>query len=516
MRYEILKKKHAYALLPNLQLVLMKKARVVSRTTKAASAKAAPKVKGGLGYIALGFGLIVAVVAGIWYMNISETSPVSVTRKASIIMIAHNENAYLQRTFDSIMATTPLDQLLEVIFVDDESDPPASDVINGMNNPLIKIIRNEERQGLIRAKTQGARAASGDVLIYLDAHIRAYPGWFEPLMRHTGENYKRVAVPLIPVLNGTTWEQISNFVGVKLLFDWKMDFIWLQDEVPIDDWVPIMSGGLLAITKDWFFESGAYDEGMLMWGGENVEQSVRIWLCGGEIVVARDSRVGHMFREDSPYVMNTTQIHVNKARAIDVWFDDYKEYYYRANPFDKDRRASPESLASRFALKEQLGCKPFSFFIEKFKPLLIKHNLLSADVFNFQQKDSSLCLALRSDGYLVAAECNPFDESQVFIPEEFHRYRFGSQPNWCIQSSAKSSAVVAEQCSAHINEQLNWKFEKNRLTKSPRNGQKGDTKCIQTLVLGSPIVLGPCSEETAELVAKKHKPYNHEKYSGMA
>lgn len=42
-------------------------------------------------------------------------------------------------------------------------------------------------------------------------------------------------------------------------------------------------------------ESGKYDPGMLEWGGENLEQSMRVWMCGGEIFVVRDSFVGHIF-----------------------------------------------------------------------------------------------------------------------------------------------------------------------------------------------------------------------------
>lgn len=42
-------------------------------------------------------------------------------------------------------------------------------------------------------------------------------------------------------------------------------------------------------------ESGKYDPGMLEWGGENIEQSLRVWMCGGEIFAVRNSFVGHIF-----------------------------------------------------------------------------------------------------------------------------------------------------------------------------------------------------------------------------
>ena len=39
-----------------------------------------------------------------------------------------------------------------------------------------------------------------------------------------------------------------------------------------------MPGGMFAIDRQYFFDIGAYDLGMEVWGGENLEMSFRVRL----------------------------------------------------------------------------------------------------------------------------------------------------------------------------------------------------------------------------------------------
>lgn len=80
----------------------------------------------------------------------------------SVVLAAHNEQKYIERTCESIYAETPADILKEIIVVDDASEPPLRRYLK--NFPEVKVIRHTTRQGLIRSKTDGANAATGDMV----------------------------------------------------------------------------------------------------------------------------------------------------------------------------------------------------------------------------------------------------------------------------------------------------------------------------------------------------------------
>ena len=46
----------------------------------------------------------------------------------------------------------------------------------------VKLLRSNRRLGAARARMLGAARATGDVLVFMDAHCECHPGWLEPLL----------------------------------------------------------------------------------------------------------------------------------------------------------------------------------------------------------------------------------------------------------------------------------------------------------------------------------------------
>ena len=59
-------------------------------------------------------------------------------------------------------------------------------------NGKVKVVHAAKREGLIRTRLLGAKAATGQVLIFLDSHVESNTNWLPPLLGELLDIYRYI------------------------------------------------------------------------------------------------------------------------------------------------------------------------------------------------------------------------------------------------------------------------------------------------------------------------------------
>jgi GT2 family glycosyltransferase/tetratricopeptide (TPR) repeat protein len=246
------------------------------------------------------------------------TTDVNDTR-ATIVILAWNAWDETRACLDSLERNfDPRDQ---VIVVDNGSVDATREGLTRYS--WIEVIANETNQGFAAGSNQGAAAARGEFIVFLNNDTVVSEGWLEELLAPfktpdvaaVGPRSNNVSG--IQQINDVQY-QLSGYAGV-----WQYASQWRQLNTGRTSEVTRLVGFCLAVRTRAFRAVGGFDEGYRIGGFEDDDLCLKLRNAGHVLLIAHGSYVHHTGHAtfDANRVNWIEQQNENQKRFEGKWKD---------------------------------------------------------------------------------------------------------------------------------------------------------------------------------------------------
>lgn len=217
--------------------------------------------------------------------------------KASIVIATYNGRHYLANCLASVLSQAGAEN--EVVVVDNRSTDGSVQFI-GEHFPSVRLIENQENHGFAAACNQGARAAIGQILVFLNQDTIVLPGWLSGLTREleTGAGVGLTTSQLRLMRRPDSIHLCGQDVHYSgLVFGRDYARPAAGQAQPCD--VNAVSGASFAIRRELWEELGGFDETLYMYY-EETDLSWRALLAGYRCRYVPASQALHDYQPGSP------------------------------------------------------------------------------------------------------------------------------------------------------------------------------------------------------------------------
>ena len=178
--------------------------------------------------------------------------------------------------------TVPRDRY-EVIVVDDGSRDATAEVARGFSG--VRVLRQTGR-GPAAARTRGARAARGEIVVFTDADCEPTEGWLAALLAPFDDSE----------VVGTKGTYLSRQRALTARFT-QLEYEDKYDRMRRFERIDFIDTYAAAFRRDAFLEAGGYDESFPVPSAEDVDLSYRMAAAGHVMRFAPAAAVYHRHPE---------------------------------------------------------------------------------------------------------------------------------------------------------------------------------------------------------------------------
>jgi len=247
----------------------------------------------------------------------------------SIVLPTCNRAGLLERALSAITATTRCRH--EVIVVDGASTDYTSHVLDRARHSLgdrLKIIREEKREGFVRAVNKGLRAATGRMLTWLNDDARPLPESLDRAVQQMDQEPADVAF----VAMFHRWNTTRN-VAYESLYQNRLYRLCH------------IRGTLYAnfpVGKRLTFEQLGYLDERFYFFAADPDLSLKAWHAGLRVVPAYGAMLDHEQHEDARRTADTQQGDIDNAALLAKWDLPPKNMFF--NDFNPDHPCKLKGL----------------------------------------------------------------------------------------------------------------------------------------------------------------------------
>lgn len=179
----------------------------------------------------------------------------------------------------------------EVIVVDNGSEDETARSLRQF--PWARVITNETNRGFAKACNQGAAAASGDIVIFLNNDTLVPSHWIDGLVKPFDDANVAATGPMSNAVSGPQMVDNASYEMGNMASFKRFAKQWREQHKGETTEFPRLVGFCLAVRRSAFHAINGFDESFETGGAEDDDLCIRLINNDGKLLICHESFVHH-------------------------------------------------------------------------------------------------------------------------------------------------------------------------------------------------------------------------------